>query len=120
MVANTSLLGDYKVHTQNPLTRPHLVRLPNPLTSGLSQWVGEPDQASQRAEMIIDPSGHWRGVRAGGGAEPAPESAAPQISVKENVSTTPRTLCLFLKYKKRRITNMCYNKNPKLYSQHSM
>ena len=43
MVANTSLLGDYKVHTQNPLTRPHLVRLPNPLTSGLSQWVGEPD-----------------------------------------------------------------------------
>ena len=35
--------GDYKVHTQNPLTRPHLVRLPNPLTSRLSQWVGEPD-----------------------------------------------------------------------------
>ena len=54
--------------------------------------------------MIIDHSGHWRGVRAGGGAEPAPETTAPQISVKENVSTTPRTLCLFLK---RRITNMC-------------
>ena len=57
--------------------------------------------------MIIDHSGHWRGVRAGGGAEPAPETTAPQISVKENVSTTPSTLCLVLKYKKRRITNMC-------------
>ena len=61
----------------------------------------------QRAELIIDHSGHWRGVRAGGGAELAPETTAPQISAKENVSTTPKTLCLFLKYEKRRITNMC-------------
>ena len=104
MVANTSLLGDYKVHSYfKPLDRPHLVRFPDPLmdfNNGLGNLT-----RPQHGGVIIDHSGHWRGVRAGGGAEPAPETTAPQISVKENVSTS--TLCLVLKYKKRRITNMC-------------
>ena len=62
MVANTSLLGDYKVHPYfKPLDRPHIGRFPNPLVMHFHSGSGNLTRP-EHGGMIIDHSGHRRGV----------------------------------------------------------